>query len=209
MDDLLKRASRRWRRAMKAAESNGLDVAQGADNELFDVLVGLHKEMIARKGFLPGVDMEEFARIQEALPPALKMQTMVARAQGEPVAALAASLVGEKGVGLVGATSATGLNLGGFHLLNMRMMAWLKERGARWYDFGGYDPEKNPGTATFKDGLPGIDVSHIGRFECCVNRLSALSIRLGEHVLNARRAGRAGRGTPTKRNNSQEENTEA
>ncbi len=196
MADLLKRASRRWRRALKAAESNGLEVAQGTDNRLFDVLVRLYEEMAARKGFVPGFDLDEFARIQEALPPRMKMQIMVAKVKSEPVAALAASLVGEKGMGLVGATGMAGLGLGSFQLLNMRMMEWLKGQGARWYDFGGYDPEKHPGTAFFKDALPRLDVTHVGQFECCVNGFSELSVKLGEYALNAWRAGRVGRSVP-------------
>lgn len=182
-DEILRRAARRWRRALKTAESNGLSVEEGTEGSLFRVLVTLHKEMVARKGFVPGVDIEEFERIQERLLESHKMHTMIATAEGKPVAALAASLIGEKGIGLVGATSTVGLNMGGFQLLNWRMMAWLQQRGALWYDFGGYDPEKNPGTASFKEGLPGLDISHVGQFECCNSALSRIAVGFGERSL--------------------------
>jgi hypothetical protein len=41
------------------------------------------------------------------------------------------------------------------------LIGWLKERGVRWYDLGGIDPEGNPGVYHFKKGFSGMDVSQI------------------------------------------------
>jgi lipid II:glycine glycyltransferase (peptidoglycan interpeptide bridge formation enzyme) len=180
MDELLKASSRRWRRALKAATEKGLTVWEGTDDATFQILEGLHREMVARKGFLPGVDISEFRKVQEDLPQKLKMKIMICEHDGTPVAALMASLIGVKGVGLLGATSAQGLNMGGFHLLNWKMMEWMKVSGAQYYDFGGYDPEKNPGTAGFKEGLDGLDVSHVGQYEVCVSPLSVAAVQGAE-----------------------------
>jgi hypothetical protein len=182
MEELRKGSARRWRRALKTAEEKKLKLIDGTGDELFEILFLLYKEMVARKGFIPGVDMNEFRVIQKALPDPLKMKIMVCECEGKPISALAASLIGNKGVGLLGATGTTGLNLGGFHLLNWRMIEWMKRTGARYYDFGGYNPEENAGTAGFKDGLPGKDVSHIGQYEACVSLISSLLVRTGDKL---------------------------
>jgi lipid II:glycine glycyltransferase (peptidoglycan interpeptide bridge formation enzyme) len=193
-EELYKNTSRRWHRALKKAAAESLRVTEGDGNDAFETLGALFDQMVARKGFVPGVNFEEFKAIQKDLPEALKMKVLICEHDGKPVAALAASLIGEKGIGLLGATSTEGLNLGGFHLLNWKMMEWMKQAGARYYDFGGYDPERNPGTARFKDGLPGDIVHHIGHYEVCDNALSTLTvkggdsfkagIRYGRHVVN-------------------------
>ena len=189
VEDIIKGAARRWRRALKTAESAGIEVVQGGQSELFHILMDLYRDMVARKSLVPGFDIGEFARMQEVLKPPSKMQIMVAKAKDEPVAALAASLVGDVGIGLFGATSAAGLGMGVFQLLNTRMMGWLKDHGARWYDFGGYDPERDPGIAKFKEALPGLDVVYEERIEYCARSVSALTVRLGEYLLNAWRTG--------------------
>jgi lipid II:glycine glycyltransferase (peptidoglycan interpeptide bridge formation enzyme) len=183
MEELLQVSSRRWRRALKTARENRLEVKDGTDDTLFQILDDLYHEMVTRKGFVPGVDIKEFRMIQRNLPDNLKMKIMVCEHGGEPVAALMTSLIGTtKGIGLLGATSTRGLNMGAFHLLNWKMMEWMQTSGAAYYDFGGYNPEKNPGTAGFKEGLAGAEVHHVGQYEACSNPLSHLTIKLGERL---------------------------
>jgi len=188
MDELYKGLARRWKRALKTAESKKLRVSEGDNEEFFEAPNKLYKDMVSRKGFVPGVDIDEFRAIQKDLPETLKMKIMTCEYEGKPVSALMASLIGNKGIGLIGGTGTVGLNLGGFHLLNWKMIEWMKSEGANWYDFGGYDPKGNPGTASFKDGLPGQDLFHIGQWETCTNQLSSSFVRLGEWGKNSARA---------------------
>lgn len=183
LDELHKKVSRRWRRALKAAQTKGLEIIEGTSDDMFNVLVALHRKMVARKKFRPGIDIGEFQAIQKDLPDQDKMKIMICLQQGEPISALCASLLGRKAVALVGGTTSQGLNSGSFHLLNWRMIERMQQAGARYYDFGGYDPEENPGTASFKDGLPGEDVMHVGHFEVCQNPLSRFIVTSREFFL--------------------------
>jgi len=66
----------------------------------------------------------------------------------------------------------------------------LKSEGFRWYDLGGIDPEKTPGTAQFKYGLAGklgIDSNPIGQFDSCFNPLSKLTIKTLDSLREIRR----------------------
>jgi lipid II:glycine glycyltransferase (peptidoglycan interpeptide bridge formation enzyme) len=192
MEELRDGASRRWRRALKTAAAKGLRIEEGTGDDLFEILSGLHREMAARKRFRPGIDVEEFRAVQRELPDAEKMKVMVCRSGGKPVAALCASLLGEKAIGLAGGTGPEGLDSGSFHLLNWRMMESMKEAGARCYDFGGYDPEKTPGTASFKEGMPGRDVLHVGHYEAFPGPLARALVKSADSVrLFLRDAGRS------------------
>jgi len=182
LEDLRKRLARRWRRALKEAESRGLQIMNGRSVELLDTLREIYGEMVSRKGFIPGVDIDEFCEIQKDLPENLKMKILVCEYGGKPVGAIMASLLGNKGIGLIGGSRRNGLNLGGFHLLNWRLIEWMKSQGANFYDFGGYDPQNNPGTASFKEGIGGKDVYHIGQFETSNGFLSPFAVRLGEKI---------------------------
>jgi lipid II:glycine glycyltransferase (peptidoglycan interpeptide bridge formation enzyme) len=182
MEDILKSSSRRWRRALKEAEQKNLRIIEGTGNELYELFKDLYNEMLERKQFVPTIDIDEFQAIQKDLPESIKMKIMICEFKGKAVSALIASLIGTKGIGLLGATGNVGMNLGSFHILNWRMMAWMKSNGALYYDFGGYNPEENPGTASFKEGLPGKDVTHIGQFEACRSSISYFLVNYGERI---------------------------
>lgn len=182
MEDILKGSSRRWRRALKAAEQKELKIIEGSGDDLYESFKILYHEMLDRKQFVPTIDIDEFQKIQKGLPEPMKMKIMLCEFKGRPVSALIASLIGKKGIGLLGATGNVGMNLGSFHLLIWRMMRWMKSNGAHFFDFGGYRPDENPGTASFKEGLPGKDVTHIGQFEACRSPISSFLVRHGERI---------------------------
>lgn len=182
LEELRKNLLSRWRRELAVAERKHLRVRQGGTPELFEVFLPLYQQMLKRKKFTPGVDILEFRSLQRRLPDPLKMQVFIAESEGEPVAGVVVSCIGERGIYLLGATGDRGLKSRGSFLLHWRAMQWLKERGARSYDLGGIDPEANPGGYHFKKGLAGRDVSHLGRFEACENRWSQLLTRSGDQV---------------------------
>ena len=182
MQDLRRNLSSRWRRQLNIAENKGLSIIEGTASELYEAFATLYREMLARKKFVPGMDINEFKEIQQDLPAALKMKILVCAFEGEPVAALVGSLLGDTGIYLLGATGDKGLKLRGSYLLHWRMIEWLKEQGARWYDLNGFNPEKNPGTASFKAGVSGKDVRHLGQFDACQNLASFVAITGGEYI---------------------------
>ena len=138
--------------------------------------------MHARKKFVEGVDVMEFSKIQEDLPDCLKMHILVCEHDGQAVSALIASLIGKVGIGIIGATGNKGLNLGAFHWLNIKLVEWMKNSGANRYNFGGYNPDRNPGTASFKAGLPGKESRLIGEFKACESAISWLLVKWGDII---------------------------
>ena len=147
----------KWRNCLNKAERNGLNVIEGTSDELYGMFLTLADEMLDRKGFTSGVDYREYRRIQQNLPVPHKMDIMVCTVQGEPVCASIYSAMGDTGIYLLGATGRKALGLNGAYLLQWRMIERLKERGARYYDLGGIDPEHNPGVYKFKLGVAGRD----------------------------------------------------
>lgn len=180
-EELRRGMSRRWRQALKKAERLGLEIEEGTGDELLGMLRVIYDEMVARKGFVPGTSIEEFEQIQRMLPDAQKMRLLIGRLEGEPVTSMMVSRIGDTGLAVLGATGAAGLSAGSTHMLNERIMMWLRDSGARYYDFGGYDPA-NEGTASFKNGVPGADVSLIGRYEASSIGLSRLAVPLAERL---------------------------
>jgi len=180
--DLRKGLDQKWRNQLNRSEKNGLQIVDGTSDELYSIFRRLYSQMIARKSFETFVDVGEFSRIQTDLDDASKMMVMLCLSDNEPVAGLVGSAIGDTGIYLLGATNDAGMKSKGSYLLQWRFIEWLKERGFRWYDLGGIDPDGNPGVYHFKAGLGGQDVSSIGQFERCTNPISLVTVRLAEMV---------------------------
>ncbi len=197
-DQMRKRLDQKWRNQLNGAERNGLEIIEGTSEGLFDRFAGIYRELLERKQFDTTVDIEEFRRIQRELPDHLKMPILLAEKEGKLMAGLVASALGDTGIYLLGATSAEGAKAKGWILLQWRMMQWLKERGCRWYDLGGINPEKNPGVCHFKSGLGGQEVVQSHRHELSGSMRSRLCVSAGENLKRAAaffKASRSGGGT--------------
>ena len=183
MEELRTGLKRQWRQNLQSAETKELKIVEGASNELYLTFLDLYKQMLARKDFEPGVDVEEYGKIQAELPDQYKMHIMVCEFREKPVAGLVASYLGNMGIALHAATSEEALNLRAAYLLQWRMIEWLKNSGAKWYDLGGINPEKNPGGFQYKSGLCGKcgnDVRHLGQFYRSQCMASSMAVRLGK-----------------------------
>lgn len=156
-----KRLDGKWRNQLNRAEKNGLvlDVSDG--REAYLEFVRLYDAMWERKQFATSVDVGEFGRIQELLSASARMQTFLARKDGEAIGALVCSQMGDTAIYLLGATNERGRELKAAYFLQWQAMLWLKERGACRYDLGGIDPETNPGGYHFKRGFGGDEVSRV------------------------------------------------
>jgi lipid II:glycine glycyltransferase (peptidoglycan interpeptide bridge formation enzyme) len=180
--------SRGWKRSLKKAASQNVEVRIGTSDKLFLDYLALYAEMQERKRFLEGVDVYEYRRIQECLAAEDKLQIMVAYVDGRPAAAVIYSYLGEKGIVLIGATGHAGVNLGINHLINLRMIEQGLDVPASWFDYGGYNPEKVPGTARFKSGVPGQEARGIGVFEASSwvpSKVAVRSAELGREATHA------------------------
>jgi len=185
LEELRSNLSKDWRKNLRKAESNNLKITEGSDDALYVTVSNLYKEMLGRKDFVPLMDVNQFGIVQRDLPDSLKMRIMLCELDGEPIAALVGSGLGDTGIELVAATSDRALKVNASYLLRWRMAQWLKEQGCCLYDLGGIDPIKNPGSYQFKAGLSGKsgkDTRHIGQFEACQNLLSSFVVKVGDRI---------------------------
>ena len=182
LDDLRKGLHQRWRNYLKNAEKAGYTILEVASVELYDTFLLLYRQMMARKQFDTTVDVDQFKILQQTLPLPLKMQLFLCQREGRALNALVVSHVGESAIYLLAATGNEGLKERGAQLLQWRAMQWLKERGCRWYDVGGINPDRNPGVYQFKAGLGGHETRQLGGFEYCTDSLSSLCVAGGERL---------------------------
>jgi hypothetical protein len=180
LDLLRKQLDQKWRNQLNGAERNGLTIREGTGDDLYAVFLSLYDSMMARKQFDTSVDVGEFRRVQARLPESQKLRILITEKEGRPMNGLVASAHGDTGIYLLGATCDEGMKTKGSYLLQWRMVQWLKERGCRWYDLGGINPETNPGVYHFKAGLSGKDVSQAGTLEFSASALSSFSLKAGE-----------------------------
>jgi len=179
LDDLRKALEKKWRNQLNAAERAPLTISKNGSDS-YGRFRTLYEEMWQRKKFDTSVSVEEFGRIEERLPSAQKMQVWICEHEGKPVAGIVVSAMGESAIYLLGATSEEGMKVKASYRLQWAMVEWLKERGTRYYDLGGIDPEANPGVYHFKSGFSGTDVSHVGSFSACGSPLSAAMVKAGQ-----------------------------
>lgn len=184
IEALRKNLDQKWRNQLNAAERNGLAVAEGTTDDLYEQFLGLYSDMMARKQFDTTVDVREFRRIQQRLPHQQKMLILICHKDGRPMTGLIGSALGDTGIYLLGATSTEGMKTKGSYLLQWLMMQRLRERGCQAYDLGGVNPDQNPGVYHFKQGFGGQEVHQLHRLEMSRNSLSGLCVRLGESARN-------------------------
>jgi hypothetical protein len=169
--------SRSWKKNLIRAEKRGLEILEGTDQGLFEIVNRLYWETVSRKKFVPGIDIDEYRNLQCALPSRLKMRIMVCQSEGKPIAGLIGSAMGDIGIELIAATGAEGLELGGSYILRWKMVEYLKKCGCQFYNLNGINPEKNPGGYQFKLGLcgkNGKELMFLGQFDACRNPLSQI-----------------------------------
>ena len=167
LDELRKKLDQKWRNQLNRAEKNNLEIDASSSVEAYRAFLEIYREMWARKKFQEGVDVEEFARLQAALPERERMRVMICRQAGTALAGIVCSAMGKMGIYLLGATSDNGLKTKGAYLLQWTMVKWLRENGYRYYDLGGIDPVRNPGVYHFKGGFSGQEVCRLGAMEAC------------------------------------------
>jgi hypothetical protein len=183
LDVIRSNLGRSWRRNLNNAEANALKIVQGTDRDLFKSVVQLYREMVLRKKFVSGMNIDEYLALQERLPEHMKMRIMVCYSEGCPVAGLVGSAIGGVGIELIAATGNDSLKMGASFLLRWKMVEYLQQCGCHFYNLNGINPEINPGGYMFKAGLSGkkgLDVEFLGSFEMCENEFSHLAVKSGE-----------------------------
>jgi hypothetical protein len=183
LEDLRGGMGSHWKRELKAAERNELEVIEGSGEELFETFIGIYEEMVARKKFAEPNDIHQFRTIQSRLPEKFKMRIMLCKSGQDVCAGHICSVMGNSAIYLFGATSNAGMKSRGSFLLHWKCIGDLKQRGTAVYNLNGINPDYNPGTYKFKKdlgGKNGQDVHYFGRFDSPGGFLSYSSVMCGE-----------------------------
>lgn len=166
-----------WRRNLKKAEHNDLQLIEGNGDQLFHTFKSLYSEMLMRKKFVLGPDIQKYEQIQSDLPDPLKMKIFLCTKDQKPIASTICTLIGDTGIYLLGASSNNGLDTRASYLLHWRMIEWLKQCGAKRYDLYGYNPQKRPGTSQFKSGLSAAETWNIGCYDISSSTVNLILIK--------------------------------
>lgn len=172
-----------WKRELKLAERTGLEVVEGSNDELFGMFIEIYREMVSRKRFSEGNDINQFRLMQAQLPENLKMKIMLCKSEKGVCAGVIYSAIGNTVLYLFGATSNVGKKSNGSYLLQWRLIERAKKDGRAVYDLNGINPAKNPGTYKFKNDLAGQhgrDVHFVGRFDSHASFLSRVCVGSGD-----------------------------
>jgi lipid II:glycine glycyltransferase (peptidoglycan interpeptide bridge formation enzyme) len=188
MEELRKRLRRQWRQNLDKAVRCGLTVVEGESDDFFAIFCSLYREMQTRKKFASR-SIEDYMTIQRNLENTLKMKVMICHYNGEPLAALVVSHIGDVPIALFAATGNKGLELKASFLLWWKMIESLRASGALQFDLCGIDPRRYPGIYQFKSGLAGIGGVEkvLEEYLFCTNPLSASFdqfLCLGMNILN-------------------------
>ncbi len=180
-----------WKRELKVALRKELEVVEGTGEDFFDSFLSIYGEMISRKGFSPGADVEEFRRMQAQLPEDFKMKILLCRSKEGVCAGVICSAIGKSAIYLFGATSNAGMKSNGSYLLQWKVIEELKRQGISIYNLNGINPETNPGTYRFKyelSGENGRDVYNLGQFDSHSGLLGYSCVEFGDKLRSTRRA---------------------
>jgi hypothetical protein len=169
----------KWRNRLNKAEKQGVELAEGIEEDLFEAFIGIYRQLLERKRFRAPSDIDTFRIIQRELPLDLKMRVFLCITDGVPSAGAVFSAVGDTCVYLFGATSEAGMRNNASYLIQWKAIEWMKNRGCRFYNLNGINPESNPGTYHFKAGVAGkigLDVRYLGRFSSFPGPVVAMPI---------------------------------
>jgi len=167
-DAVRKRLHKSFRRDIKYAEKNGIEIREGNNEEFCKILEELYFGSLKRKSF-KGLNPQEFIRPQLDLSASEKMNIIVAYYDGEPVSMLLSSNLGDTAVVLLAAGNERSLSCGSSYLTWYRGAVSALHAGMKLYDLGGIDPRRNPTVYQFKKRMGADECYFIGEFEATSN----------------------------------------
>src|SRR5665213_1750409 len=92
--ELRKKLDGKWRNQLNRAEKNNLTIIEGSGAAEYRLFQQIYEKMWSRKQFDTTVDVNEFARLGENLPPEQKFKILICEHEGKPVSSLVCSAIG-------------------------------------------------------------------------------------------------------------------
>jgi Acetyltransferase (GNAT) domain len=165
LDEIRKGLAQKWRNCLNHSERRDLVVRTGTSPDLLRTFCDLFAQFVGRKQFEVDLLPPFYLAVQEQLPERERFHIHLAQWEDRVVAGHVASFLGDTCVYLLGATSEEGLRTKAAYLLQWRVIQSAHEKGLKWYDLGGIDPEANPGVHHFKRGLGAQEITAPGPLE--------------------------------------------
>jgi len=181
-EEIRKSMAQKWRNGLNQSEKRGLAIRAGTDPALFREFCDLFSRFIERKQFEVDLTPPFYLSVHERASEPDRFLVTLVDLDGAVVAGHVASLLGDTSVYLLGASSDEGLKAKATYLLQWQAIQAARERGLKWYDLGGIDPEGNPGVYHFKSGLGGQDVTAPGPLEYAATGLRGTVVHWSERT---------------------------
>lgn len=155
--------ARDWRQRLKAAEKQGLVLDLDWEARNLPWLMKQEHEQAIAKQFRP-MTGKLAVRLRNALVKGDGVLMAAALDRKEAVASGLFFRHGQSATYQIGWSNETGRKAGAMRLILWRAALALKERGVRWLDLGGINPDSAPGVTEFKLGSGGEAVETVGLF---------------------------------------------
>ena len=182
LEELRKNLSGNWRKKLKKSENEDLRIKSGREDSLYQEAEKLYLEMVKRKRFDQGIDVNKLEATQFCLPSSMKMISTICYLNDIPISSLVFSAIGSTGIPILAATSDFGTNYNGSYLLQWQMLVYLKENGSKYFDLGGIDKEKNPNVYNFKHGMGGVEVHYLDVMDLGSNKIFNMILKRFELI---------------------------
>jgi len=166
IEQITSRFSKRWRRQLNKSLKSGFELQIGTSLEMFDQFCDLFEEFIDWKGFEVEHGPRFHREVHKALPEDARYFILLARQADKLAGGVVLARTGDTAVYVLGATNPAMRDARPGHYLHFRATELLKEKGLRYYDLGGINPENNPGVYEFKAGMTQVDLCAPPPMEC-------------------------------------------
>lgn len=164
-DELRANCSKYWRRNLRRGEKREFEIVTGSEQHLLESVADLQGDLIERKALRLNLDAAFYARLQQSLSSQEQLWATLLRLDGNDVAGMIVSMLGDTCVPLVLATSRVGLREYAAYRLQWESIITAKRCGCECYDLGGIDKDDNKSVFDFKSGLRGVEIQAPGPFE--------------------------------------------
>jgi len=177
----------KWRYNLKKAEKQALTITRSSDPTAAETFMRLYRAMRDIKNFVDTSEIDILPGLMRDLPENLRPSVFIAHSEGEPVAAIVISRVGDTAYYLFGATANEGRSSGASYVLFWNALCWLRESDCRWFDLVGSRPQGTGGGAgyrRFKSGMTGDNGEeyHMADWEVCHNIRSYIAVHGGTRL---------------------------
>lgn len=175
-DDLLAGMNQQWRRNIKKAAKNGVEVTTGTRADLAE-FHRVYTETAERDGFTPR-PLSYFERMWDALTAEEpdRLVLYLARHDGDLIAATTMVRVGEHAWYSYGASTTAKRDVRGSNAIQWQMIRDARAAGATTYDLRGITEtldadDSHVGLIQFKVGTGGEAVEYLGEWDLPINRV--------------------------------------